>query len=825
MTEPQAKITFLGGAGEIGASCTLVEVGETRLLVDCGVRFRSQSALPNLAALQGKKLDAIVVTHAHTDHTGGLPVVSDAWPNAPIYATPPTIDITMILLRDALKIMSTEDREAEIPLYAEKQVTRVSGAFVPVHYGKQVFVNDIVVTFLPAGHILGASMVHLDTPAGNFLFTGDYSVSAQLTVPSLDRPSLHTDMMITEATYGNRFHEDRNTAEQGLITRIEEVLHNGGRVLIPAFAVGRAQEILLILKRALRNGTLPEIPVYVDGMVRSVCEVYGRNEKYVPRGLHHEIKKASHPFFTNGITQVMRPADRTAALENGPCVIVASSGMLSGGASTHYAKQMVRNSNDAILITGYQDEESPGKALLDLAEENEDSREISIDGRTWPVKCRFEKYGLSAHADRMQMLGLIESLRPRSIAFVHGDADAIKSLSDGCSVSDKMMGRNGQTISRGYPKRRSHHAVRQTRRLDRASGRALLGPPTDRAVHAGDVAAAWFGRKVDARTLDAFIGELEQLELVKRDDVRRRLLHVLTPSNSSAFPAEAALEQSLRHENPKGRLLEFCMRAGIAPPETTIAVDSAFHTAEMFLQLNGNRLESGVQRAAAKRVAEQLAARALCRIVTTELQGTEQTIVVSDDNAVILKQQNLKGRLFQWCAAHRMEAPDYSAKVVIDGYCVKAALTLNDNRIIETGWFSHAAQKTGEQAAAQELLKQIETDAIQTSGTASAEKEPATVDGDSRAATNSGAPARDPMMLLNEMRQLGLLTDFGYKTIDVRGPTHQPQFEIVGYAILENGKKIETQAVPAPAKKAGRKEAAKRIVEILKEQGQLASRA
>ncbi|MBN2528280.1 MAG: MBL fold metallo-hydrolase [Deltaproteobacteria bacterium] len=828
MTQAQAEMTFLGGAKEIGASCALFKVGDTRLLVDCGVRFGSQNALPNLAMLEGQPLDAIVVTHAHTDHTGGLPVVCDAFANVPVYATPPTIDITMILLRDALKIMSSNDREAEIPLYAEKQVARVNDAFVPIHHGKQVIINDVAITFLPEGHILGASMVHLDTPAGNFMFTGDYSVSAQLTVPALESPALHTDMVITEATYGNRFHEDRNTAEQQLITRIKKVLENNGRALIPSFAVGRAQEILLLLKRAIRNGNLPPIPVYVDGMVRSVCDVYGRNEKYVSRALYHEIKKASHPFYTNGIMPVARPDDRKAVLENGPCVIVASSGMLSGGASVQYAKHMIQQANDAILITGYQDEESPGKALLDLTEQKKENREIRIDGQTTPVKCQFEKYGLSAHADRMQILGVIEGLRPRSVAFVHGDLEAIQSLSGGCSAKDKIEVQNGQTICLGYPKRRSFFAkVNKRREIDKASARALLGPPTDRPIHAAAVAEAWFGRKVDSLTMDAFIGKLEDFGLVKRDDVRRRLLHVLAPSQSNAFPAEAALEESLKRENPKGKLLEFCMRAAVAPPECTTSEEGAFYTATMCMRFRNKPFQSGIQRAASKRVAEQLAAEVLRRQIRQELQGSETVIAVSDDQANALKHSNPKGRLVEWCAAHRLEAPSYHIMADIDGFRVKAAIRQGENQTIETHWFGHATQKTAEQAAAAELGTQLDQVQIQENAAktaAGAAPAPQRCEGATADRQETYVPTRDPMMLLNEMRQLGLLTDFGYSVTGIAGPAHQPQFEIIGYAILEDGEKIETNPVIAPAKKAGRKEAANRIVEILREKGLLASK-
>jgi Cft2 family RNA processing exonuclease len=397
------KITFLGGANAIGASCALVEVAQTRVLIDCGARFDPRNPLPDLSQLTGKPLDAILVTHAHTDHTGALPVVYEAFAGVPVYATPPTMDLLDILLRDALKLMSRPEREGEMALYTGAQMNRLLENLVPVHHGQSIRAGEVEATFLPASHILGASMIHLSTPAGSALFTGDYSVSAQLTVPALARPSVEADIVVSEATYGERLHEDRNVAEQRLVEQITTVVIDGGRVLIPAFAVGRAQEILLILKRALRKKDLPEVPVFVDGMVRAVCGVYGRHERYVSRLLAHEIRHTGHPFYTDSIRPVERAEDRQNALQSGPSIIVASSGMLSGGASLFYARELVRRERDAILLTGYQDEESPGRALLNLAEE-EGPRQIRLGEDLVDVRCRFDKYGLSAHADRMQMI-------------------------------------------------------------------------------------------------------------------------------------------------------------------------------------------------------------------------------------------------------------------------------------------------------------------------------------------------------------------------------------------------------------------------------------
>ena len=257
-------------------------------------------------------------------------------------ATPPTIDLVAILLQDALRLMNGPERESELPLYSERQVEQLLAAFVPVKYHQSMRIKDVEVRWLPAAHILGAAMIQLKTPAGTVLFTGDYSISAQHTVPALGRPDFQADMVISEATYGERLHEDRKAAEERLLSQIREVVARGGRVLIPAFAVGRAQEVLLILKHAQRNGTLPEVPVFVDGMVRAVCAVYGKHGAYVSRQLVHEIQRSPHAFYTDTIQPVTRPEDRKRVLATSPGIIVASSGMLAGGPSLAYRRHWCR---------------------------------------------------------------------------------------------------------------------------------------------------------------------------------------------------------------------------------------------------------------------------------------------------------------------------------------------------------------------------------------------------------------------------------------------------------------------------------------------------
>lgn len=842
----EATITFLGGAGEIGASCALLEVADTTLLIDCGIRFKAGHALPDLGLLGEKRPDAIVLTHAHTDHSGGLPVVADAFAGTPVLATPPSCDLAMILIRDALKLMGTVDQEGDVPLYSRRQVESLVQALVPTPVEQTVAIKDVRLTFIPAGHILGAAMAHLETPAGNILFSGDYSVSPQLTVPALTRPWFPVDLVISEATYGNRLHEDRSAAERRLIGQVGEVLANEGRVLIPAFAIGRAQEVLLILKRALRRQELPAVPVFVDGMVRSVCNVYSRYERYASRLLTHAIRRDPHPFYVDTIRPVQSPEDRKRVLEAGPCVIVASSGMLNGGASTFYAGELASHERDAILITGYQDEESPGRALLELAGRSADAgpRQLELAGRTVDVRCRFDKYGLSAHADRLQMIGLLEALRPRAVVLVHGDGEAKQSLARGLSCRDVVLAENGLILKRGYRRRQmaatatTPHTtadamtdatppeMADTRGLpaDVAAARDLLGPPGSVPLRAREVAEAWFGRRVRGELVQRLASRLEELGVVRRDDARRSLLWVLTPEDSPVLEEEAELAGQLKQENPKGRLLELCQRLRCAPPEAHFEVDGAFHVCRLSMSLGDRVFECEPQRAATMKTAEQLAARALLAILQDALCN-EEAIAVGDEEATQLREANPKGALLEFCARRHLVVPDVEQRAIPGGHIARYRLQVatGGSPGIDTPWFRAATAMTAQQACASSLLEQLraqEVAGVDLAARFADSKLATAVAADSSDQEPAAAPATvDRRPLLNQLRQVGLLRDFGYDQLACEGPPHAPVFVVEAWAVTEDGERVTVPPAKASSKKEAQLQAAVSLVAELVELG------
>jgi len=799
------KVTFLGGASSIGASCTLLEAGATRILIDCGLRLHGGSPLPDLSVLSGARLDAILLTHAHTDHSGALPVLAEAFPGVQVLATPPSIDLTTILLNDSTRRADSAEQEGEIPLYSRQQVERLLALLTPVHHGESRTIGDVTATFLPASHILGASMVHLATPSGAVLFTGDYSVTAQRTVPALSTPTVHADMVITESTYGNRLHEDRSVAEERLVQQIRVIVENNGRVLIPAFAIGRAQEVIRILRRAFNQQRLPKVPVFIDGMVRSVCDVYASYPRYVTRALEREITRSMHPFYDENIRPVRDRAERAGIMQSGACVVVASSGMLNGGASVEYAREFAQCERDAILLTGYQDEESPGRALLDLAGAA-GPQQIRLGAATVPLRCHVEKYGLSAHADRMQMAGLVNALSPRTVVLVHGDADAKTALAGGMTCRDVVMPEDGATLLRTFPVRRSvalalprSHAVTD---LDVDTARRLLGPPQGVPVQARRVCEAWLGRRATPAEIEKCIAALTGMNLVRRDDERRRMLWVLKPEESGADPQEAALADRLRQENPKGRLLEFCMRRRIDAPEPLFVVDGAHFVTSMSLSIDGVTLDSGPQKAGSKKTSEQCAAAALLQRLERHVGATTGSVTVLDEQTCEqLKRDNPKGRLIEFCSSGKLPYPAFETRPVTGGFQVTARIDGKPSGA-PAEWFQAPTLKSAERGAARHLLAQLRR------GTGHPDPSPVTDGAQVPVAT-------DARGALNEMRQTGALRDYGYTDAGQEGPNHQPVFRVRGWAEFGDGRRVETETVSGSSKKDAQRRAADALRDAL----------
>ena len=432
---------FLGGALEIGGSAILLQIDQKNILFDSGIRQgANKDPLPNFQRVQELGgLDAIIISHAHLDHIGSLPLISKEYPYARIYMNHMTKDLVRVQLYDSLKVM--KNREAEIPLYAEQDVADTLNRIFPIGYEVRFPIFDeIYLTLYNAGHIAGASFCYLQGKEGNVFYSGDFSVFSQRTIEGAKLQKLRPDVAIIEATYGDRLHTNREIEEKALIHLINEAIDQNGKVLIPAFALGRAQEVLLILKGAMNKGSLKKVKVYVDGMVRDINRAYLRNPLYLKQSLAKKILNGLDPFYDENIIEVMPTMKREELIDDKePVVFVASSGMLTGGPSTYYAEKIAAMENGYIAITGYQDEEAPGKHLLDLLNEEEGERYLKLNGVSVPMKCKIKKIGLSAHSDKNEINGVIERLSARNVIFVHGNEQVIHNL--GKKIAANYRGR------------------------------------------------------------------------------------------------------------------------------------------------------------------------------------------------------------------------------------------------------------------------------------------------------------------------------------------------------------------------------------------------
>lgn len=444
------NLRFFGGANEVGASSTEIKIDGYRILVDAGIRMnhehKNDSRLPDFPDFDKVGMpDAVLLTHAHTDHTGALPLLRNLWiAGVKIYWTPATKAITRVLLEDGAKLNQREEQEeGKSPLYTPDDVEVVLHCMEKeVPWLKPVPIcGDVTATWIPAGHILGAAMIYIQGKHESILMTGDVSATPQSTIPGMDVPSWCRlpDVMVMESTYGNRPHEgSRKQEAKRLAEDVAKVVAEGGKVLIPVFAVGRSQEVVLILKRAMELREIPKFPVYVDGMVQKINDIYSDFVDELSKPLRRRAERDEKLFYSDTIRPIRSDEERNGILSGKPCCIIASSGMLIGGRSAQYAEHLARDLKNLIAITGYQAEGTSGRALWDLVEAGmpTDQKWQLKDQEPVGVKCQVKKYSLSAHADGTELMELVEKVDPRKLFLVHGDEGNRKGLEE--SIQEQL---------------------------------------------------------------------------------------------------------------------------------------------------------------------------------------------------------------------------------------------------------------------------------------------------------------------------------------------------------------------------------------------------
>ena len=500
----------LGGASEVGDSSTLIKIDGYRILVDAGIRMGpGQDPLPHFPDFDTAGMpNAVLLTHAHTDHTGALPRLRNLWlAGVKVYWTPATKAITRVSLEHNAKRMQREKQnEGKTPLYTQDDVEVVLHCMEKeVRWLKpEPICGDVKATWIPAGHILGAAMIYIQGKHESILMTGDVSYTSQLTIPGWVEKGLpyQPDVMVMESTYGNCLHEvSRKQEAKRLVEDVAKTIAAGGKVLIPAFAVGRSQEVILILKDAMERREIPEFLVYIDGMVQAINRIYSDPDfvNELSPSLGRKAKRGEKLFYAETIRPVCSDEERKSILSGPPCVIIASSGMLIGGRSSYYAKRLAGDPNNLIAITGHQAEDTPGCALWDWVKAGRPTDQMwqLKDQEPVGVECQVKKYSLSAHADRNELMGLVKKVQPRKLFLVHGDAEArgklFKSVCKACPAVDVKLSENGQAYTvrkrigiAGGRKLSSDRILREVAAFVQKMG--LTGP-----FRVRELAEMWFG--------------------------------------------------------------------------------------------------------------------------------------------------------------------------------------------------------------------------------------------------------------------------------------------------------------------------------------------
>ena len=413
------RITTLGGCREVGRSCMLLSTPESRIIIDCGVNVGSDdSATPFLYVPEVyplNQIDAVVLTHAHLDHAGLVPMLYKYGYEGPIYCTPPTRDLAVLLQLDYIEIAGREGKR--LP-YDSAMVREALKHTITLNYGDVTDIApDTKLTMHNAGHILGSSIAHFHIGDGlyNVAFTGDNKFErTRLFDPAVcNFPRLET--LVTEATYGgtNSIQPSRKEAEVTLINVVKETIHKGGKVIIPAFSVGRSQEVMVVLEEAIRKKVIDEVPVCLDGMIYEATAIHTTYPEYLNNDLRDLIfHKGINPFLAQCFVQVESPKQRTEIIEGPPCVILATSGMLNGGPVIEYLKRLGPDEKNTLVIVGYQAEGTLGRRIQKGWKE----LPLSVEGKTQTVKINLEVTtvdGFSGHSDRQQLMEYMRRIYPK----------------------------------------------------------------------------------------------------------------------------------------------------------------------------------------------------------------------------------------------------------------------------------------------------------------------------------------------------------------------------------------------------------------------------
>lgn len=436
----EVSLMTLGGFGQVGRSCMLLTTPDSKILIDCGINPGARNPMESFPRLDWANitlddLDAVVISHAHLDHTGFLPVLCKYGYKGPIYCTEPTLPMMNLIQLDAVKVAAAQGRA---PIYSDRDVKQIMKQAITIPYGTVTDISpDIKLVLANAGHILGSALCHFHIGNGdhNFVYSGDLKFAKSILFESASWNFPRVETLLIESTYGAKedIQPSRPEVESAFINAVNTILKDGGKVLIPIPAVGRAQEIMMVIDQYMKSGELVEAPVFYEGMIAEASAIHEAYPEYLARELRQKILETDdNPFDSEYFTNVEHPDAREEPLREGsPGIIIATSGMLEGGPVLEYFKNIAPDKKNKILFVSYQVNGTLGRRVLDGA------RQVSLMGREGKVEvvninCGIERLdGFSGHSDYNQLISFVHKLRPklRRVLVNHGERRKSENLS------------------------------------------------------------------------------------------------------------------------------------------------------------------------------------------------------------------------------------------------------------------------------------------------------------------------------------------------------------------------------------------------------------
>jgi len=437
------RLSYLGGARQVGRSCLFLQTPESRILLDCGIDPACDE-YPFLEAPEFKinELDAVIVTHAHLDHSGLIPYLFKFGYEGPIYCTAPTRDTMALLQLDMVKIMRNEGKE---PLFTSDEIKKMVLHTIPLDYEEVTDITpDVRITMYNSGHILGAAMVHMHVGNGlhNLMYTGDMKFGrTNLLEPAITKfPRLETLMM--ECTYGGRDNIMPPEREQDeyLKNIIVETFKKNGKVLIPTLGVGRSQEVMILMEKLIRQKIIDKVPVYVDGMVWDVTAIHTAYPEYLNGTIRKQIfHKDNNPFLSDIFKRVGSAKERKQVIEDkGSCVIIATSGMMTGGPSVEYFKNLASSDRNSLIFSCYQAPGSLGHRIQHG--EKQFTFKMGATNEVIPVKMHVHKLEITGHSDRKQLMSFVHKCdpKPKKVIVNHGENSRCLDLASSIHKQNKI---------------------------------------------------------------------------------------------------------------------------------------------------------------------------------------------------------------------------------------------------------------------------------------------------------------------------------------------------------------------------------------------------